>query len=275
MRCATRSGDAARRRCSRWPSCRSCGCSCTATRLRAPRPVLAAGEDVRRRDEDGATSARAGSRSSSCSSRRWWSRWSRGCTTCRCSTRTSPTQTAGCCTRATSSSRRRAGLIVDSTGQVLVDNTSVQVMTIDQDRLEALPDHGAAVLTKVAALLHMSEATPRRRDHPVFAEGSGAVLDRRAVPAGAGRDAPVDAGVARGQRASRGLPRRRDPDGDLPSYPNGALAGHVLGYTAQITAADKKQQPEAHRRRHDRGVRARGAVRQGAARRRRHRRRRT
>jgi penicillin-binding protein 2 len=29
----------------------------------------------------------------------------------------------------------------------------------------------------------------------------------------------------------------------LPNYPNGALAGHVLGYTAQVTAADKKANP--------------------------------
>jgi penicillin-binding protein 2 len=29
----------------------------------------------------------------------------------------------------------------------------------------------------------------------------------------------------------------------LPSYPNGALAGHVLGYTAPITGADKKKDP--------------------------------
>jgi len=51
------------------------------------------------------------------------------------------------------------GLIVDSTGRVLVDNTSVEVMTIDQDRLDALPDHGAAVLGRIAALLHKNQAT--------------------------------------------------------------------------------------------------------------------
>ena len=107
-----------------------------------------------------------------------------------------PTQTAGLLHPGDVVIPAPRGLIVDSTGHVLVDNTSVQVMTIDQDRLDALPDHGAAVLgpRRRLAAQDRRRRSPSR-DHPVLAEGAGAVLDGRAVPAGAGRDAPVAAVV--------------------------------------------------------------------------------
>ena len=51
-------------------------------------------------------------------------------------------------------------------------------MTIDQDVLDAMPDHGAGVLARVARLLGTSAVPAGRRDHAMFAEGPGALLDR-------------------------------------------------------------------------------------------------
>ncbi len=135
------------------------------------------------------------------------------------------------------------GLIVDSTGHVLVDNTSVQVLTIDQDRVDAQPQHGRAVLSKVAALLHMSEARLAAEITPCS----------KTVPAPCWTGEPYQP-VPVASRLSTSVllavsEHREDYPGvaiqtvTLPSYPYGSLAGQVLGYTAQTTAADKKLDP--------------------------------
>ena len=136
------------------------------------------------------------------------------------------------------------GLIVDSTGHVLVDNTSVEVMTIDQDRLDVLPDHGASRAGAYRSAAAQEPGNPRRGDQAVLVDSARAVLDGRAVPTRAGRNTLVAQGDSRCHRASRGLSRAsRSRPSPTRNYPHGALAGQVLGYTSQITAADKRNNP--------------------------------
>jgi len=135
------------------------------------------------------------------------------------------------------------GQIVDSSGRVLVGNVAVQVMTVDQHRLDSMPDHGAAVLARVSRLIGVPVAR----------------LTAEIVPCSVNVPAPCWTGqpyqpvpVASHLRRSVVLAvteHREDYPGvaiqtiAVPDYPNGALAGHVLGYTAQITAADKRRDP--------------------------------
>jgi penicillin-binding protein 2 len=151
-----------------------------------------------------------------------------------------PTQTAGLLHPGDIVVPAPRGLIVDSTGHVLVANTSVQVMTIDQDRIDGLPNHGAAVLTKVAKLLHVSESRLAAEITPCSTK----------VPAPCWTGEPYQPVPVASHLPTSTLlaisEHREDYPGvaiqtvTLPSYPYGALAGHVLGYTAQVTQANKK-----------------------------------
>ncbi len=135
------------------------------------------------------------------------------------------------------------GLIVDSTGHVLVDNTAVSVMTIDQDRLDALPDHGASVLARIATLLHKNQSTLAAEIRPC----SPTVP----APCWTGEPyQPVPVATHLSRKVILAVTEHRE---DYPgvaiqtvtylNYPNGALAGQVLGYTSQITSADKRNNP--------------------------------
>ncbi len=133
------------------------------------------------------------------------------------------------------------GLILDARGRVLVANTSAQVITVDRDVLQARADKGRAVLVQLAGLLHTTadrlakEITPCSPKVP--------------APCWTGEPyAPVPVDV----RAKTGVvlaisERREDFPGvavqtiTLPVYPNGDLAAHLLGYTGDVTEADKLQ----------------------------------
>lgn len=135
------------------------------------------------------------------------------------------------------------GLIVDSTGAVLVDNTSVEVLTIDQDRLATLPDHGSAVLTRIAALLH--------RDRTALAKEITPCSPTVSAPCWTGEPyQPVPVATHLSRKVILAVTEHREDYPGVaietvtyPNYPNGALAGQVLGYTSQITAADKRNDP--------------------------------
>ena len=133
------------------------------------------------------------------------------------------------------------GVIVSSTGQTLVGNTSIQVLTVDRETLQQRPDHGAPVLRALAAPAGDHRGRACRRDHPVLADGAGAVLDGEPVPTGAGGRERAGRRRARRVRASRGLtrgsPSRRSPS---PTIRAASLAAHVLGYTGAVDAEDKK-----------------------------------
>jgi penicillin-binding protein 2 len=136
------------------------------------------------------------------------------------------------------------GEIVDARGRPLVATTSVPELTIDQDRLAALPHHGRAVLRRVAALL---DTKPRR-------------LGKQITPCSAKVPAPcwtgepyqpVPVAINVAPRVVLAITEHREDypgvaitTRTLPRYPDGSLAAHVLGYTGQVTAADTARNPK-------------------------------
>ena len=116
--------------------------------------------------------------------------------------------------------------------------------------------------------------TPQRDlapgDHPVLAEGAGAVLDRRAVPAGAGGDRR-----ARPRRRAGAVSEHREQFPGVAvetvrpcrDYPDGALAGAPARLHRRRSPRRTRSATAAlHRRRHDRASRPRAAVRLRTAR---------
>ncbi|WP_375474484.1 penicillin-binding transpeptidase domain-containing protein [uncultured Jatrophihabitans sp.] len=133
------------------------------------------------------------------------------------------------------------GLIVDARGRPLVANTSAQVVTVDRDTLLARPDKGASVLRKLAALLGTTATALGKQITPC----SPTVP----APCWTGEPyAPVPVATNASTKIVLAISERREDFAGvavqtvtLPSYPNGSLAAQLLGYTNQITAADKKQ----------------------------------
>jgi penicillin-binding protein 2 len=133
------------------------------------------------------------------------------------------------------------GLIVDARGRPLVQNTSAQVVTVDRETLQGLPDKGATVLGKLAGLLGTNasrlaaEITPCSPKVP-----APCWIGEPFQPVPVATAASTEVVLALGEH-------REDYPGvaietvSLPEYPYGTLAAHVLGYTGKITEADKKQ----------------------------------
>jgi penicillin-binding protein 2 len=154
-----------------------------------------------------------------------------------------PTQTAGLLHDGVIVIPAPRGLIVDARGRPLVTDTSVQVLTIDQDRVEALPDHGAAVLTKVATLLHTTPAKLAdeiRPCSPTVPAPCWTGEPYQPVPVAVGLSDQVVLAVSEHREDFPGVEIRTQT---LSHYPGGTLAAHLLGYTAEVTEADKKANP--------------------------------
>ncbi len=130
------------------------------------------------------------------------------------------------------------GAILDARGRPLVDNVFARVLTVDRQTLQALPDHGAAVLSKLAVLLGVDALTLAQEIQPCSPT----------VPAPCWTGQPyqpvpvaVDATTAAVLTVSE---HREDFPGvavatvTLPNYPGGSLAAQLLGYTGLVTAAD-------------------------------------
>ncbi len=133
------------------------------------------------------------------------------------------------------------GLIVDATGQPLVDNTTTRVLTIDAELLQQMPDRGAAVLRKIARLLHADAtrlANEIRSCSPKVPAPCWTGQPYQPVPVQTGVGARVVLAVSEHREDYPGVAIETL---SLPHYPGGTLAAHVLGYTGQITEADKKR----------------------------------
>ena len=154
-----------------------------------------------------------------------------------------PVQTAGLLHQGIIVIPAPRGEIVDANGKPLVDNTSVQVLTVDHDTLVQLPDHGAAVLNALADLLDTSPATIGAETTPCS----------KTVPAPCWvgepyQPVPIAANVPDSVVFAVSEHREQFPGVAIETvttahYPGGSLASHVLGYTSEITAADKKRDP--------------------------------
>lgn len=131
------------------------------------------------------------------------------------------------------------GLIVDANGRALVANTSVQQVTVTRDVLVRRPDKGRAVLARLAELLDTSAALLTKQITPcspkVPAPCSTGVPYAPVVVA---KNAPTRVVLAISERRED-FPGVAVQTASVPSYPNGDLAAHLLGYTSQITEADK------------------------------------
>jgi penicillin-binding protein 2 len=132
------------------------------------------------------------------------------------------------------------GLIVDASGKPLVQNTSVQTVTVDRELLQELPDHGAAVLSKLAARLHTKASALAKQITPCSPKVPAPCWTGEPYqPVPVQTNASADVVLALGEH-------REDYPGvavetvTLPEYPYGTLASHVLGYTGQVNADDKK-----------------------------------
>ena len=135
------------------------------------------------------------------------------------------------------------GLIVDARGRPLVANTSAQVITVDRDLLQQRADKGAAVIGRLATLLGRSatelakEITPCS---PTVPAPCWTGYPYEPVPVATDAATNVVLAISEHRELFPGVAVRTVT---LPSYPNGSLAAQILGYTSDITEADKRRNP--------------------------------
>ncbi len=132
------------------------------------------------------------------------------------------------------------GLIVDARGRPLVANTSTQVITVDRDLLQKLPDKGAGVLSRLAGLLGVDAVTLGKEITPCSPKVPAPCWTGQPyqpVPVATGAPTGVVLAVSEHREQYPGVAVQTVT---LPEYPHGSLAAHVLGYTSEITADDKK-----------------------------------
>ncbi len=138
------------------------------------------------------------------------------------------------------------GEIVDARGRPLVANRVTHVVTVDREKLQLQPDHGTAVLARLARLI----GTPQRD------------LAQEITPCGIHVPSPCWTGepyqpvpVATDATTATVLAlseRREQYDGvavetqTVRDYPGGALAAHLLGYSGAVSAADEKRNHALH-----------------------------
>jgi penicillin-binding protein 2 len=131
------------------------------------------------------------------------------------------------------------GLILDARGRPLVANTSVRVVTVDREVLLKLPDRGRAVLARLAALLGTTAAALAKEItpcSPTVPAPCWTGQPYQPVPVVTNAPTSVVLTISEHREQYAGVAVRTVSQ---PAYPHGSLAAHVLGYTAQITAADK------------------------------------
>lgn len=150
-----------------------------------------------------------------------------------------PVQTAGLLHDGTTVVPAPRGRILDARGRVLVGNTFEQVLTVNREILQALPDRGTAVLTRLAALLNTTSAQLAKEITPCSPTvpapcWTGQPFD----PVPVATNAPTAVALAVSEHRER-FPGVALGTLSLPDYPGGTLAAHVLGYTGEVMAADE------------------------------------
>jgi penicillin-binding protein 2 len=154
-----------------------------------------------------------------------------------------PVQTAGQLHEGTIVVPAARGEILDALGRPLVDNTSVEVVTVNHDVLVQRADHGRSVLTALAALLGTGESTLAAETTPCSTSVPAPCWTGepyQPVPVATNVAASVVFAISEHRESYPGVAIETMT---VENYPGGSLASHVLGYTSQITAADIKQDP--------------------------------
>ena len=135
------------------------------------------------------------------------------------------------------------GEILDARGRVLVTNRTGYVITVNRSVLLAQPDAGRATLARLAAQLGRPPAELAQQITPCGSR----------IPAPCWTGEPYQPVPVSTNAADHVLVQLDEHREDYPGvavqtqtlreYPGGTLAAHELGYTAQITAADKTADP--------------------------------
>jgi penicillin-binding protein 2 len=132
------------------------------------------------------------------------------------------------------------GEIVDANGTVLVGNTSQHVLTVNRDTLQALPDNGTAVLTRLAGLLGTTTAQLSKEITPCSPKVPAPCWTGEPyapVPIATNAPTPVVLAVSEHREQFPGVTLQTVTS---PTYPGGSMAAHVLGYTGAVTTQDEK-----------------------------------
>ena len=151
-----------------------------------------------------------------------------------------PTQTANATHNGVIVVPAPRGLILDARGRPIVENTSVQVITIERDTLQQSPHHGADVLRRLAPLLRTTasyltkEITPCSSTVPAPCWTGEPYAP---VPVDTNASTQVVLAVSEHREDFAGVAVQTTTQ---PSYPYGSLAAQILGYTGQVTESDLK-----------------------------------
>ena len=139
------------------------------------------------------------------------------------------------------------GLILDAAGKPLVTNKTSLVLTVDRSVLDRQKDGGTAVLTRLAPVVHQSEAELAQRIRFCSAK-----VPRPCWNGSPYQPIPVASNVTSQQALSvlehpelfRGVSASLQA---VRNYPDGSLAAHELGYISQVTADELKADPRLNR----------------------------
>ncbi|HEU5266608.1 MAG TPA: penicillin-binding transpeptidase domain-containing protein, partial [Jatrophihabitans sp.] len=124
-------------------------------------------------------------------------------------------------------------------GRPLVANTSTQVVTVNRDLLQSRPDKGRSVLIKLAALLGTSAQRLAKEITPCSPKVPAPCWTGQPfAPVPVKTNAPTSVVLAISERRED-FPGVAVQTVTQPTYPNGTLAAQLLGYTSDITEADK------------------------------------
>lgn len=135
------------------------------------------------------------------------------------------------------------GMILDASGRPLVANRIAHVITVDRDLLRQRADQGRAVLRRLGALLHEPAAQLAKQITPCAPRVPAPCSTAEPfAPVVVAKRAPMNVVLAISEHREQ-FPGVTVDTITLPSYPGGTLAAHLLGYTSQITAEDKKSNP--------------------------------
>ena len=154
-----------------------------------------------------------------------------------------PVQLAGAVRAATLVVPAPRGFVLDAKGRVLIGNRSSQVVLINRQRLTAQPDQGARVLDRLGNMLDVPSADLA---HEITPCGS-----RVPAPCWTGQPfQPVPVATGVDDHVLLALTEHRE---DFPgvsvatqtvrAYPNAAVAGQVLGWAGQVSAANERANP--------------------------------
>ncbi|HTZ44115.1 MAG TPA: penicillin-binding transpeptidase domain-containing protein [Jatrophihabitans sp.] len=136
------------------------------------------------------------------------------------------------------------GEILDSAGRVLVGNRTTHVLTVDRSALQAQDDQGAAVLARLAAVLHVSAADLSREITPCGVHVPAPCWTGEPYqPVPVATDVGAAVVLAVSEHAEQ-FPGVAIDSQSVLDYPGGTLAAHVLGYTGAVSAADQKADPK-------------------------------